>query len=138
MKFTRLHSIIIIALVLLSLAGLSFIQFSWLSGAMALREEKIQEQVSQVMENLQVILDIQLAGKGHFQAERSHGSEQIALLAKHSLDSILQQEQMLMPYEYGFTSCKSGQYDWFSDRSTRAEIMEGFQMQLSNCSTICR
>lgn len=138
MKFTRLHSIIIITLVLLSLAGLSFIQLNWLQGAKVIREEKILERLNKVTESIQATLDRELASKKYLPArcdtDRQIKAEALIRDTEHLIDSILRAENLNMPFEYGLSSCKSNDFSWFSDPGMESQLREGCQMKLDNCS----
>jgi len=133
-NFTKTHSTIIVALVLLSILGLSAIQFSWLQGAIAIRKTQIQEQLTLVMEKLESGIDLDLE-EGMIASSHNQHSISYLLLAdiEANIDSILHEENLYVPYEYGISSCKSKDYKWMSNEQLEDEIMEGCQIRLSGC-----
>ncbi|MEM6378805.1 MAG: HAMP domain-containing sensor histidine kinase [Bacteroidota bacterium] len=123
MQFTRLHSIILISLVLFCLAGLTFIQLSWLKGAKSIREAELEDQLHITFEQIQTALNQRLAAP--------HTS--IPWVTQHTVDSILSLNRLSMPYEFGISSCKTKQFNWFSKPEMEEQIREGYQAQLSKC-----
>lgn len=139
MKFTKLHSILIIGLVLLSLLGLSVIQFSWLQGAKVIQEEKIQEQLTMVMEKFKISFDdSQMVIDQQFEGNKSYGDNSyktnFTTAIKSLMDSILSAENFKMDFEFGLTTCKSDDYSYFSNPLLEAEIKKGSEIKLGDCS----
>ncbi len=134
MIFTKSHSIIIIGLVLISLTGLSFIQLNWLNGAKAIQEEKVQDRLDKVIEELKPSFTHQMLKGGYFNSTCSEGltikTKQLIADAERIMDSVLRVRNVLMPYELGITTCQSNQFSWFSDPAFEDEIRNARQFKL--------
>lgn len=137
MQFTRLHSIILISLVLFCLAGLAFVQMSWLKGAKSIRKEQLEERIHITVEQIQVALDQGLPISSHLGGSRQHlntdTSTSIPLTTRHIIDSVLRTNRLSMPYEFGISSCKTKQFNWFSRADLETQIRAGYEVQLNSC-----
>ncbi len=136
MKFTRLHTIGIIALVLLSLSGLSFVQFSWLQGAKAIQEAKVQDRLNQAMDDLEITFNSQFQEKKYFSSSCEHGlsvdSDLLISDTERMVDSVLRSKSLAMPFAYGYLTCKSKDFSWFSDPMLEEEIRKGCEMKIDS------
>lgn len=134
MKFTKIHSIIIIGLVLFSLAGLLAIQFSWLKGAMVIQEQKIQEKLERVMDQIKVAL-----GKD-YQPQRNQLStccthhtihpKEFIVEASAIVDSILQIENLEMEYGFEASSCSASSFNWYRQSGLQAKKEAACELHL--------
>lgn len=136
MTFTKSHSIIIIVLALLSLAGLSFIQMNWLKGAKVIQEEKVKERIDLVMERLKGSFVVQLYQGDYLSVQCDEGffihSEPLIADTRQMIDSVLEANNMKMPYEFGMTTCRSNEFSWFSNPEFEHEIRNACQVKLDS------
>ena len=134
MKFTKIHSIIIISLVLFSLVGLSAIQFSWLKGAMVIQEQKIQEKLERVMDLIKVSLskDFQLAGgsSSNCWSKTKIHPDQFRANASAIIDSILRVENVAMEYGFEGNSCGTSNYSWYSQSGLKSKKEAACELHL--------
>jgi two-component system phosphate regulon sensor histidine kinase PhoR len=117
MKFTKIHSIIIISLVLFSLAGLSAIQFTWLKGAIAIQEKKIQEKLGVVVQKIQQTLEYGPTKKRLLKEfkKHHHTPSKVVAATRVVIDSIADAEQIDMEYGFEMGGCSKEKFTWYSE-----------------------
>ncbi len=137
MKFTRLHSFLIIALVLLSLVGLSAIQLSWLQGARVIQEKKIQEKLERTIDKIKQALNSDLSKTIRKKSSNERESHQrFVATAQTVIDSILHIENLDMEYGFEASGCNSNNYTWYSQPDLKFEKDKACEIHLDNCNFI--
>lgn len=128
---------IVSTLALLALLGLLFIQFSWLQGMIKIREEHFNEQTHEVMEEVVASFDHHIGRRIDMEQlvlhQDPHEKELLGAAVWALMDSLLENAKLQIPFEFGLQSCKSEQFQYFSDVNQREDILNGEQEKLSSC-----
>ena len=129
---------IVSALALLALLGLLYIQFNWLEGMIRIREERFNEQTREVMQEVVHAFDQNIAGRISVDQVIMHQDPQeeqwLGSTVWLLMDSLLQVANLQTPFEFGLQSCKSKQFQYFSDPDQEGAILEGAQEKLGSCT----
>lgn len=138
MIFTWRHSWLISLLVFISLSGLILIQFNWLKGAIAVREERFQARIQEAMEQMNSSFDNKVIRKlkiHEILTNRDRVQEELLLASiRRVMDSTLHSINLNIEYEFGVQTCKSDNFSVFSQEALRKEILAGQQIRFAQCS----
>ena len=135
MKFTKIHSIIIITLVLFSLAGLSAIQFSWLKGARVIQEQKIEEKLNRVVEKIKVAINEGYASIDYYERIKIQPA-QFRVIASGLIEAILQEERLEMEYGFEGSGCGASAYNWYSQSGLKSKKESACEIHLEGLDFI--
>jgi signal transduction histidine kinase len=107
-----------------------------LQGAKVIQEEKVQERLDAVMERLKISFGKQLGDGDYFSSSCdqffSAKTKELVFDTEQMIDSVLGAENLLMPYEFGLTTCRSKQFSWFSRPEFKQDIEAACQIKLDN------
>lgn len=132
MKFTKIHSLGTIIIVLLSLSGLGFIQMNWLQGAKVIQEEKLKERTDKAYELVKNTFENKFYRIKPCQGVSSIKKEEMKIFVKQVIDSVLREAKLDLPFEYGITTCNSNEFRWFSNPILEEDISKACNAKLNN------
>ena len=138
LPFRTSHIWIVSTLALLALVGLLFIQFSWLQGMFKVQEERFDAQIQVVMQavgsEFDASYDKQTLVHNLIDDPDELGKQQLGAEVRRLLDSVLHTKDLQMEFEFGLQSCKTNQFQFFSNPLLEENILAGAQTKLGSCA----